>query len=306
MSQLLSELRTGVALRKVPASHKKDASSSVLSSDPLFEDKQRNVYQSAVLDANLETYYHVLQPSGLTFHTEFMPLSKADAEFFVRHFEAREAAINQAMLIRGDTQRIPMDELCYLDDAFRSHIAGLEQQLQPYIDRMRLRNGSDGVFVKFSSRSPKDAVVLQRDRILQLFRAALGAEAAACPGGALVKGSVQEKNARVIAMLVAGTRSLMVAHAAAAIHLLRTSERIYQDCLLALDQADNGRFALNVCVREWSDLHPSSEWRCFCRSRLVAAFAHVHVNLSHPFTFLQGIGWANHNHIAVLLSRLFP
>ena len=118
-------------------------------------------------------------------------------------------------------------------------------------------------------------VTAERDRILQLFRAALDAEAAACPGGVLVKGSVQEKNARVIAMLVAGTRSLMVPHARAAIHLLRTSERIYQDCLLALDQADNGRFALNVCVREWSDLHPSSEWRCFCRctTRLFAAFS---------------------------------
>ena len=108
----------------------------------------------------------------------------------------------------------------------KAHIAVLEQQLQPYIDRMRLRSAAHGVFVKFSSRSPKDAVVLQRDRILQLFHAALAAEAAACPGGILLKGSIEEKNARVVAMLVAGTRSLMVSDASSAIHLLRTSERI--------------------------------------------------------------------------------
>jgi hypothetical protein len=264
MSQLLADIQKGKALRNVSAAEKK---APVLGSDPQFEEKQRNHYQSAVLDANLETYYDVLQPSGLTFHTDFMPLSKADAEFFVQHFEARESAINEAMLIRGDVQRVPIDEFCYLNHAFKSHIVSLEQQLQPYIERMRLRTGAGGVFVKFSSRSPKDAVVLQRPRILQLFHTALAAEAAACPDGILVKGSIEEKNARVIAMLVAGTRSLMVSDASSAIHLLRTSERIYQDCLLALDQAERGRFTLNLCVREWSELHPSSEWRCFCRWR---------------------------------------
>jgi hypothetical protein len=265
MSQLLGEIQRGKALRKVSVAEKKDFSASLAQSDPLFEEKQRNHYQSAVLDANLETYYDILQPSGLTFQTQFMPLSKADAEFFVQHFEAREAAINEAMIIRGDTQRTPLDEHSYLTDLMKSHIAGLEQQLQPFIDRMRLRNNAAGVFVKFSSRSPKDAVVLQRERIVQLFHAALAAEAAACPGGILVKDSVEDKNARIIAMLVAGTQSLMVADAISAIHLLRTSERIYQDCLLALDQAERGRFTLNLCVREWSELHPSSEWRCFCR-----------------------------------------
>jgi hypothetical protein len=93
----------------------------------------------------------------------------------------------------------------------------------------------------------------------------LAAEAASDPQGVLIKGSIQDKNARVIAMLVAGTRSLLVADAPAAMQLLRTSERIYQDCLLALDQAKRGRFMLNLCVREWCELHPSSEWRCFCR-----------------------------------------
>ena len=57
----------------------------------------------------------------------------------------------------------------------------------------------------------------------------------------------------------------MVSSAAEAIFLLRTSERIYQDCLLALDQASTGRFAMNMCLRQWVDLHPSSEWRCFVR-----------------------------------------
>ncbi len=267
MSKLLADIQKGRALRVVSAAEKKDFSSPLVPSDNLFEEKQRNQYQSAVLDANLETYYDVLQPSGLTFYTDFMPLSKADAEFFVQHFEARETASKEAMLVRGDCLKMPIDEFSYLNEAFKLHIAGLEQQLQPYIERMRLRSGSDGVFVKFSSRSPKDAVVLQRDRILHLFHMALAAESAACPDGILVKGSVSEQNARIIAMLVAGTRSLMVEDARSAIHLLRTSERIYQDCLLALDQAERGRFTLNLCVREWSELHPSSEWRCFCRSR---------------------------------------
>jgi hypothetical protein len=265
MSQLLAELQKGASLRKVPASEKKDASLCLLSADPLFEDNQRNHYQSAVLDANLETYYNILQPSGLTFSTDFMPLSQSDAEFFVQHFEAREKSINEAMLMRGDTRRLPIDEFSYISDDIKSWIVDLEQRLQPYIERMRLRSGADGVFVKFSSRSPKDSVVLQRERILQLFHSALAAEAASDPQGVLIKGSIQDKNARVIAMLVAGTRSLLVADAPAAMQLLRTSERIYQDCLLALDQAKRGRFMLNLCVREWCELHPSSEWRCFCR-----------------------------------------
>jgi hypothetical protein len=286
MAQLISQLQKGVTLRKVAASDKKDFSASSATADPLFEDKQRNHYQSAVLDANLETYYDILQPSGLTFHTDFMALSQADAQFFVQHFEAREKAITEAMLSRGDTQRIPIDEHSYLSDTFKSQISDLEQRLQPFIERMRLRNGAEGVFVKFSSRSPKDAVVLQRDRILQLFRSALAVEAAACPGGCLVKGSIEEKNARVIAMLVAGTRSLIVADSGAAIHLLRTSERIYQDCLLALDQAERGRFMLNVCVREWAELHPSSEWRCFCRF----AVSSIAVFISIEFLFRASDG----------------
>jgi hypothetical protein len=265
MSQLLSDIQNGKALRKVSAAEKKDFSASLAPSDPLFEENQRNYYQSAVLDANLETYYDILQPSGLTFQTQFMPLSKADAEFFVQHFEAREAAISEAMIIRGDTQHLPVDEYCYLTDSLKSRIVDLEQRLQPYIDHMRSISGAAGVFVKFSSRSPKDAVVLQRQRIVQLFHSALAAEAAAFPGGILVRDSLEDKNARIIAMLVAGTQSLMVEDAISAIHLLRTSERIYQDCLLALDQAQRGRFTLNLCVREWSELHPSSEWRCFCR-----------------------------------------
>ena len=264
-AQTLTSALQRVCLRKVPEAAKHDISAPAIATDAIFEARQRDLYQSRVLDANLETYYDLLAPAGITFPTEFVPLSVEDARFFVAHYEAREAA--RAHLVTQGVDEAQLDDVtaAYLAPGMREHIAVLEQRLAPALSTLMSRDSAAcGCFVKLSSRSPKDAVVLQRRRILGLFRGAY-AHALAAVGGHVEKGSPADTNARIVAMLVSGTRALMVASSSEAIQLLRLSERIYQDCLLALDQAEHGRFKLNVCVRQWVDIHPGFEWRCFCR-----------------------------------------
>lgn len=250
-------------LRKVAAADMHDSSAPVTHTN-VFEEEQRNQYQSGVLDANLETYYDLLDAASLTFKTTFMPLSQEDARFFVDHYEAREQ-LSKALITQGRSE-LEIDDVTgdgYLTPDHRAHIVSLVTRLEAYTRPMLQK--APAFFVKFSSRSPKDAVVLQRARITDLFRKAYATTLAEQGGAAVVNGSFEDSNARIIAMLVAGTQALMMTSAQEAIELLRISERIYQDCLLALDQAQRGRFMLNMCVREWAPLHPGAEWRCFCR-----------------------------------------
>ena len=225
--------------------------SSSVKTQETFEtqESQREFYQNRVLDANLETYYEVLGPE-ITFPTIFVPLLKADAEFFIQHFESREKY--RVHLVTQGITDADLDRHAekWLTPALSAHIRSLETRLQPAISSLTSKE-RPGCFIKLSSRSPKDAVIQQREKITAAFRTALSRQ-----------DQPETDNARIIALLSAGAQLLCCETATDAVKLLTTSERVYQDCLLALDQPT--RFVMNMCVRAWIPINPRDEFRCFC------------------------------------------
>ena len=234
-------------LKAVAIQHDASAPKIALGQDRQSEE-QRNKYQTSVLDANLESYYTLLGPD-LTFRTEFVPLTIDDARFFVKHYEAREQFRSRLIIDGASEHDVDARSAEWITGAFQERISSLESRLAPVMASM-MGAGSPGCFVKFSSRSPKDAAILKREKVSRIFR------------DELQKLPDDSVNSRIIALLSSGGKMLCCATPTDAIALLRVSERIYQDCLLALDQPD--RFLMHMCVREWKSISPRDEFRCFC------------------------------------------
>ena len=110
------------------------------------------------------------------------------------------------------------------------------------------RGDSGGVFVKTSSRSPKDAQICS-ERLGELYAREVAA-------------SDRSENSQMLALLKAAVDMLKCASAAEAMQLMCCSERIYQDMLLAKELAPVHGWAQNFLVREWVDIPVEMEFRC--------------------------------------------
>ena len=123
-------------------------------------------------------------------------------------------------------------------------------------------DSSDPVFLKFSSRSAKDAGVHDKN-IHSIYAEQLEEE--------LKLDGVIHENAQVIALLKAGTELLKIYTSEKAMSIFLGSERLYQDMLLAMDHPD--RWHMNIAVRTWRDMCPSMEFRAFVKGNTLTAIS---------------------------------
>jgi hypothetical protein len=173
-------------------------------------------YAALMEETHLETFLDKL--GDVTFKTFMLPLKQEDLH---RAFEQKEW--------RG--------------------IASLEE-LAAAIGKGKRERGWDLVFVRLSSRSPKDAALLN-----PRFRELLAKHYHSLPPKA--------RNSKLLALYGAATEAMGCASAADAMHLLTHSNRI-QDDLVSMT-------GLNLCVRQFVSFLPEYEIRGFVWSGKLTA-----------------------------------
>ena len=149
-----------------------------------------------------------------------------------------------------------------IDDKIQKILDTLSVKLQKLID-----SKSDwkqrGVFIKTSSRSAKDAALVQ-SKLISTYSSYLKS----------IGFQPYSVNDKIISVLHAATQCLHCQDANEGMRMLMSSERIYQDLTLALDVfARKKHWNQHLVVREWQDIHVSMEWRCFVYQRRVTAIS---------------------------------
>ncbi len=244
------------------------------------------MYQKTVVEANIESWYAPLagrihKGRPLTFPSALVPLTPEELRLFVRLFESRAKrdADMRTVWETVDGAAETFDDLVRawsLDGAAedRAALQRVHDRLRAAIDEMRREFGCSAVFVKCSSRSPKDAVVAQ-NRLQQRYRELLlQARERLAPGTPLTD------NERLRAALDAGVECMRVTCASHALQLLLSSERICQDITLALDRQEKMTAPLSIVVRPWVDIDSDMEFRAFafgpeCRLNAISQYNHL-------------------------------
>ncbi|XP_050418437.1 uncharacterized protein LOC126831840 isoform X1 [Patella vulgata] len=238
MSSFLDDIKS--AKLKKSAHATKDYSSPKLAGFTSSEEIKE--YQNAVLDVNTELWQECLKE--VTFPSKYCPISIEEAETFVRIFER--------MFKNLDAERISKIDLWgNLTPEEKIVIDNLSSKLDVVLQEV-IRNSKEGcAFVKTSSRSPKDAP-MAHGKFGELYKSYLS------------KLSEEERNCenqQIICLLKSAFEAMKVTSAREVMQLMITSERIYQDMLLALEIKD--RYHENFVVREFVPIDVDMEFRAF-------------------------------------------
>lgn len=194
---------------------------------------EREVFQ-LVSQTNIENWYEDLKE--YTFETVFVPISTDEATVLKHAIEH----------VKGKKQ---------LTEHEQSTLSSFEMQLEGEIQKFREKDKY--VFVRLSTRSPKDSDILSErsEEVYQRF----------------LNESDKSKNSQVIARIRAGIRSLKVASGADALDILLHSDRILLDLTEALDLSE--QFNMAVILRESVDVPIHMEFRGFVRNRTLTALS---------------------------------
>lgn len=245
-----------------------------------------------------------------TFRTRFLELPMATAEAMVAHY--RHTFTGRAAITAAQ-----MRALFELQDNIDAVIAEVNGSLDA--------EAGAGAFVRLSSRSPKDACVLDRavyDAELETHQAVArridatgsaasgdgdgdgGSGAGAGAGAAATDGGGDNSvdmaadddetpamtNARMLAFSEASWRGLRVTTGVEAMAMLLSSERTYVDLLEALEASEV--YSMRIVVREWmAPLRQDLEFRGFCHKGVltsVSGYNH-YVHLPHVEPHTEGL-----------------
>lgn len=213
------------------------------------EDETKSKKQMVESDAlvDIEKWYGLLGED--TFPTEFVPVTKIQASKFVQYFQTRENP-----MLPEDTRRSSLAMI-------KKELAPLEALLQDKINEF----GGE-VFVKTSSRSPKDAVELG-GRLRNNFDALHD-----LPFPDFIPSTDPEDDNELRLRLHKATNvarrvmqasyiSFKVTNASDGIDLLLNSQRICEDFQERINYATN--FHENIVVRKWVNFDWQMELRAF-------------------------------------------
>lgn len=194
-----------------------------------------------------------------TFATEFIRITKEDGLAILSHRKAlcKNNLSSYSHITSVQTFEVP-DQLIGLQTRIDDIIASLSPEA--------------GVFVKLTTRSPKDsAVAIAKARNAFLTRL-------------LSLGERPSANDRLVLLAEVMTHSLRVRTGEEAIHLLMSSARVEEDLEYALNP-DYNDFEKCMClvVRKWVDIHQWAEFRGFVwEGRLTSVGQY-----NHPLYFPQ-------------------
>jgi len=124
--------------------------------------------------------------------------------------------------------------------------------LEERLDKVVKAEGKDGVFVKLSSRSPKDAVITS-EKTVKIFRQLLEEYKEK-------NGSIDD-NAKLICINKAHILALQMFDAKEILSIFLSSDRVYEDLRLAMDYKD--QWSQKFVIRQWIPIPVEYEYRGF-------------------------------------------
>ena len=212
----------------------------------------RRFYVAQVTKYNIEEWYANLEEKGkengvkegYTAHTIFMKLSDDELDT-IRKWASIELSKSLGMPSRPTNQELELREK--LEDKVNGILVDdVEQQKE----RLLTRKGKEGYFLKFSTRSPKDAVSIDK-------------EDADLP--------LPEQIANKI-------RKLRVRTGIEAVGLLIKSQRIFSDINMFFQYRVKGSSSGELCLifRDWVECPQDHEFRCYVHNRKLTAISQYH------------------------------
>ncbi|XP_033730566.1 cell division cycle protein 123-like [Pecten maximus] len=198
-------------------------------------------YEDKVLDVNTERWIQLL--SDVTFPTVTCPFTLDDAKLFIecykRIFDNKDAETTMMT-----------DWKAALASTEKEHLADLTKRLD---SAMSIFTEEDGcAFVKLSSRSAKDAPMLQT-RLKDMYKDALGT---------FEENEQKQENTKIICLLQAAFDAMRVTCADEVIDMFVRSERVYQDLLLAAVNRPEV-YDENFVIRKFIPIDVDMEFRGF-------------------------------------------
>eukprot|EP01122_Echinamoeba_exundans_P015346 TRINITY_DN7238_c0_g1_i1.p1 TRINITY_DN7238_c0_g1~~TRINITY_DN7238_c0_g1_i1.p1 ORF type:complete len:359 (-),score=61.52 TRINITY_DN7238_c0_g1_i1:115-1164(-) len=213
---------------------------------------------------DVDRWYEKLQ--DITFKTEFAPVYRFEAEAITCSYQ------------RGKSK---------LTDAQKAALEKLEGRLEKLIEKF-----PQGAFVRLSTRSPKDAVLLSPKLYENLEK--------------FINDETEDPNADTVAWYKAAVHTMKVTSGAEAVALLCSSGRSNTDLTAAIDankSKDEGEDVelddMHLIVREWTCVEPQMEFRGFCYKRKLRAVCQYFTSCYFPETV------ENKNEIAKTLVKFF-
>ncbi|KAJ6254512.1 cell division cycle protein [Anaeramoeba flamelloides] len=190
----------------------------------MMTEEDLSQFQKEQLDINIEEWLDLIPE--YTFKTEYYPLPMELGKLFMEAYETRQK-----------TGKIT--------EEIKEKLKEYANSIQKVIERVK--EDSDGVFIKSSSRSAKDSVIYEtkfkdnyRTNFLKLEN---------------------NENNKLISLLITGMALLKTKDAYQMLQLWTQSERIYQDMIVATKFPD--RFNEHFAVRKWQDMEVDMEFRAF-------------------------------------------
>jgi len=217
-----------------------------------LDKKDIQKYLEDVQDTYVEEWEPLLASNGLTFRTAYAPMTKKEAECLVeayRGFEKLPESSKKGEKFDAFFTKISKDPV----------VKTMLSKLQNQIDRCLKSFGCKKVFVKGSSRSAKDAVIMLKNMTEDFEQRCIAAKK---------KEGKLSINDAVISLLGAGKDAMSGTSAEYFLKLFVRSERIYQDMTLALDMKE---FKSGWAIREWVDIDIGMEFRGFIHERKFCA-----------------------------------
>ncbi|XP_063421799.1 translation initiation factor eIF2 assembly protein-like [Mytilus trossulus] len=204
----------------------------------LTEDEIKD-YDDNVLAANTEHWVDILR--DVTFPTVTTPFHLEDAKLFIDVY-------TRLYQNKDSSQSIDLDWQTHLKDEEKRHIKTISERLEKAMDIYTTKGYA---FVKLSSRSAKDAPLIQK-RFKSLYINRLSSFEESEKGN---------ENVKITCLLQAGFDALRVKTSFDVIDMFIRSERVYQDLLLAVKHKD--KFNENFIIREFVDIDVDMEFRGF-------------------------------------------
>ncbi len=218
---------------------------------------------------DIESWYDAL--AEFTFRTEFVALGQHEARALVDTYWSWKRADDDAAAAAAPLPAV---------------LQALEARVAAAMEAL---GSPQGVFVKLSSRSPKDSR-LSQTRALALVREQLMARRAA--------GLPVSDNDVTVAIMSASIAALRLASARAVLTCLLTSDRVCEDDLpLALGFP--ACWTQHLCLREWVTIPPAGELRAFVFGGRLTALTQYYV----PAHFPELV--AHRERAAALVQELF-
>ncbi|KAL5006465.1 hypothetical protein ScPMuIL_015271 [Solemya velum] len=208
-------------------------------------------YESSVLEVNTENWLEIL--STETFPSHLCPLTLEDAQLFLDVYTRNYKDKDTSVVIQTEWRDT-------LSEGEQIRVKELAERLQSSINIFT--KGGGCVFVKTSSRSAKDAPMVQT-HFKDLYKRYLSKNN---------EEERQNENTQVTCLLQAAFEAMKVSTAEQVLDMFMRSERIYQDLLLA---AVNQKEVYNehFVIREFVDIDVDKEFRGFIYKKNLTALS---------------------------------